>query len=81
MISDAPQEAFLHHARCLRDLIDNLQNPDPETRYRELEARYEEARAVWPEAAASAAMASADDSWIAPLLEGLRSYGQDEGWA
>lgn len=77
---DAPKEAFLHHARCLRDFTETLRTLDFEPAFRLLDDAYAISTADWPVAAQVASVNRMDDAWIRPFWAGLSRYAEREGW-
>jgi hypothetical protein len=78
---DAPKEAFLHHAACLRNVTETLRGLDFEPAFRHLSQAYATSVADWPIAAQAASVTSMGGVWVAPLLSGLTRYAELEGWA
>lgn len=77
---DGPKEAFLHHVSVLNEVSTAVADLDFGPAYSELLARYRAAVEDWPDAAAAAGTAALSALWVDPLLEGLVSYGEQEGW-
>lgn len=76
---DAPEEAFLHHADCLQQVIAGLPG-DHQGRYEYMRDLYEAAAAAWPQVTTITHSPSDETTWIRPFLDGLVLYGQSEGW-
>jgi hypothetical protein len=76
---DAPEEAFLHHAQSLQQVISGLPG-DYRGRYEYMRDLYQAASGAWPQVTAITHSPSDESTWVTPFLEGLTLYGQSEGW-
>jgi hypothetical protein len=70
---------WLHHAAVLHALDVSLAVPHRNA-YETLVDLYESARQEWSTVAGVLGAASRADAWVTPLLDGLRAYGQTEGY-
>jgi hypothetical protein len=79
-VPPGPKEAFLHHVEVLTRVIGELRALAPPGAHAQLMARYAAARTDWRTAARTIGTGSRADAWITPFSDGLRSYGQTEGF-
>lgn len=76
-----PKSSFLHHIVQLDAAIRRVQAKSTyRERYDELDAMYSSASTSWAAVRAATGMRDRSDAWVTPYQQGLRMYGQSEGW-
>ncbi|WP_448003351.1 hypothetical protein [Agromyces bauzanensis] len=77
-----PKESFRHHVGQLDAAIRRVQGAGLayRQRYEELDTMYTEASTNWAAVRAATGLPDRSGLWVTPYQQGLRMYGQSEGW-
>ncbi|MCO7204249.1 hypothetical protein NH287_12225 [Microbacterium sp. CnD16-F] len=76
-----PKPSFLHHVAQLDAAVKRVQAAGAyQSRYEELDTMYTEASRNWAAVRAATGLPDRSAMWVTPFQQGLRMYGQSEGW-
>lgn len=78
-IPPSPADCWKHHAEVLTRVIGNLQPAGRES-YERLLGAYGDASNEWGRVAGATGIANRANDWLREVREGLRLYGETEGW-